>query len=141
MSRLTGRASALLFLMLSILLVGWIIPSNAGPGYTGSLQPATLPTLAAALMGIGALVSLLEPGGRERLYGARLRRTAVYLGLLALPAGMMSLIGLIWTAPALILATMLTAGERRPAWLALGTILVPLAIWAIFEIGLGRPLP
>lgn len=141
MSWLIGRASALLIVVVSALLVIWVIPANTGPGYAGSLQPATMPTIAAGLMGLGALLSLFEPAARDTPDLAHLRRAAVVLGLLLGAVLLTPVVSFKWVAPLLCLVTMLMAGERRPLWLAAGTTLVPTLLWLVFEVGLNHPLP
>lgn len=141
MTWLIGRASAILFLAVSILLIVRIIPANTDAGYGGSLQPATLPTIAAAMIGIGAIVSMFESVGRDKPDTAHLRRAIMFMGVLIGAVFAIHLTGFLWAAPLLCLITMLVAGERRLAWLATGTALVPLSIWLVFEVGLGRPLP
>lgn len=141
MSWLTGRASAIVMLVVSAALILWVIPANTDPGYGGSLQPATVPTIAAALMGMGALLSLFEPGARDRPDGALFRRTAVFFGLIVLSIAVTRFAGFVWVAIPLCLSVMLVSGERRVVWLIAGALGIPFAVWLIFAVGLGRPLP
>jgi putative tricarboxylic transport membrane protein len=141
MTRLSGRASAVLFLVVSAALIIWIIPQNTETGFVGSLQPSTMPTVAAALMGLGAAIAIFERSAADAVDTGLLRRALAVIALLLVAALMTHFIGFRWVAPLLCLVTMLLSGERRPAWLFVGAGVVPGLIWAIFEVGLGRPLP
>ena len=74
--------------------------------------------------------------------------TGRVLGRYALVSVM--LIGMVWImehfgfvigAMAMLSALMLIVYERRPLWLVVTVVAVPLSIWLIFEVLLERPLP
>ncbi len=67
--------------------------------------------------------------------------TGAYTALLAAGIYTMSLFGFEYVAPVLALALMLMIGERRPLWLVLGTVVMPLIIWFLVTFALGRALP
>jgi putative tricarboxylic transport membrane protein len=97
--------------------------------------------IAAGVLFLGALFSLFERDGRDAPNTALLRRASLFLALVLTAILLTVFIRFEATAALLCLTVMLASGERRPGWLALGTIGVPLIIWLVFEIGLGRPLP
>ncbi|MDT0682029.1 tripartite tricarboxylate transporter TctB family protein [Roseicyclus sp. F158] len=140
MTWLMNRASAFLMLALAAITILWIIPAQTPSGFDGYVQPGTMPRIMAWLVGIGAVLALFERDGRDTPDLALLARSALFLGALALSLALALVIGFKWAAPVLSLAVMVLAYERRWLWLTAGAVGVPLAIWLLFEVLLGRPL-
>lgn len=140
MSRLLGRASAFLFLVLSVVLAVLVVPNHTEAGFGGSISPATMPAAAAVLIGIGAFFALFEPSAEDQPDYPILSRAFMFIALIGAGIGLIAVIGFRWAAPILSLAIMMVSHERRLIWLAAGAGGVPLAIWVCFEVLLGRPL-
>ena len=68
-------------------------------------------------------------------------RVSLFLLLLVASSLAIGQIGFKLAAPFLGLSVMMLAGERRWLWLSVGSLGMPLAIWLLFEVLLGRPLP
>ena len=64
----------------------------------------------------------------------------LYLAVIAAGLFVMSFFGFVIVAPLLALAIMLLFGERRPLWLALGSLAMPAVIWFLVVQVLGRAL-
>jgi len=140
MSWFLRRGSALLFLISSVVMIAFVIPDQTETGFYSVIQPGTMPAVAAALIGIGAFLALFEPTARDGPDYPRLARASLFVALLLGAAALVEVIGFKWTAPILALAVMLTAHERRWAWIVTGALIVPLIIWLVFDQLLGRPL-
>ncbi len=65
----------------------------------------------------------------------------IYFAVIALALFAISRFGFVVASAFLALAIMLIFGERRPVWLALGSVGMPAAIWFLVVQVLERPLP
>lgn len=136
-NRLAGLALVLAGLGLAVL----VVPAHTETVGYGWLRPATLPTLAAALTALAGLALAVWPRGRIDAEARVSLRVAGYLALSGVALLAMTRLGYLAAMPAFGLVVMLATGERRWLWLAAGAGLLPLALWAIVVLVLGRPLP
>jgi hypothetical protein len=137
---LIRRGSAIFVLICAVSMLIWILPAQVPDGFDGYAQPGTLPRILAWMLVIGAVLALFEPTSRDAPDVALLRRSLVFLGIVALSFAGTVAIGFKWVAPILTLALMVAAHERRLGWLAVGAGLVPFLVWLLFDVILGRPL-
>ena len=70
----------------------------------------------------------------------QLVRAGLVAGILAGAVGLMSVFGFMLISPILALVLMCIGGERRPAWLAVGALVMPALIWFCVAFLLGRVL-
>jgi glucan phosphoethanolaminetransferase (alkaline phosphatase superfamily) len=106
----------------------------------GSVQPGTMPMIMAWLLGLGAFFALFEGTSKDAPDIVLLKRSALFLAVLGLSLVLTLHVGFKWAAPVLSLSVMLLSYERRLAWMAVGAGLIPLMIWLLFDVFLGRPL-
>lgn len=140
MTWLIRRGSALFMLAVAAVTIIWIIPAQVPTGLDGYVQPGTMPRIMAWLLAIGAFLALFEGTSHDAPDLALLARAALFMGILGLSLALTLYIGFKWAAPVLSLSVMLLAYERRLAWMAVGAGLIPLLIWLLFDVLLGRPL-
>lgn len=135
------RLSGLLVAAFGLALLLVVIPDQVETVDYGWVRPGTLPNLLAlALLILGLLQAALTPDP-TRLELPPAARAAGYLGLAAGAVWAMGRLGFPWVAPAMVLAVMLLAGERRPLWLAIGALVLPGLVWLVVVPLLGRTLP
>ncbi len=115
------------------------LPNTPDPAFFPWLNAAVLLALGAALLGQG----LVAAGGKEAARPAPLGHPSVVAALAAFVAYLMALPGLgfvIATVPFFAIL-MVVFGERRPAWVAAGSIGVPVLLFVVFRYGFGVLLP
>lgn len=134
------RLSGVLIAGFGAVLLVWIIPWQTETVDYGLLRPKTLPDIVAVTLVLLGLVQAVRPGDRMRIDWRALARAALYLGYAALSVWLMDRLGFVWVAPVMMLALMLWLGERRPLWLAVGTVAVPGTVWLVVT-ALERSLP
>jgi putative tricarboxylic transport membrane protein len=135
------RTSGLFFALLGMALYAIIIPHETESVDYGWVRPETIPNLAAlVLLAAGAKLAL-APGGSAELIGSQALRAALFLGLTGLAVFLMGRFGFAYVAPAFAAVQMILIGERRPAWLFAGIVIVPFLIWFAVVVLLDRPLP
>lgn len=135
------RLSGLFFVAFGVLLYLVIIPWQVETVDYGWLKPRTLPRILAVILGLCGVVLALRPPGDTAHRDTRWARAAVFACVLILSLGLMAQLGFVFVAPAMALAIMVLSGERRPKWLALGVVGMPLLIWLVVAQLLERPLP
>lgn len=135
------RAAGLVVIGFGLLLYAVVIPWQVETADYGWLRPRTLPRILAVVLVLGGIVLTVWPGGEARPGAARWGWAAAFAAVLILGLFLISQVGFVWVAPGMALAVMLLAGERRPLWLALGTVAMPAAIWFAAAVLLERPLP
>lgn len=138
---LTDRFTGLFFVALGIALYVAIIPWQAETADYGWLKPRTLPRILAVVLGLSGVALMLRPVGDARPAAVPWGRAALFAGVLAVGLVAMTHLGFALTAPAMALALMWLAHERRPLWLGLGCIGMPVLIWFTVAVLLERPLP
>jgi len=119
----------------------WIIPAQTEPTPTAALPARAVPTVAAIGIAICGLLQAFKPIPIPNPAQEIARKTVLAIAICALTWFGLALFGFEVTAPLLAIGLMLLMGERRPLWLAIGGIVLPILIWTVFEIVLRRPLP
>ncbi len=141
MDRLLNRSSGLFFIAFGIFLYFVVIPYDTESVDYGWVRPQTVPNAMAWIIIIAGLAQLIRPTGSVSADIAKMSRAAMHLLIVAGGVLAISQFGFRLVSPLLALAIMLTVGERRPVWLALGVIGIPVLIWFVVAVLLGRPLP
>lgn len=126
---------------LSVLFMLWVIPNHSSASATGWMRPRTLPTICASVLVLAGLGLLLRPVGAVDLPLRRWLRAGAILAAILLGLLGFAQVGFLATAPLLLVALMLLAGERRPLWIIGGGVLIPGFVWVTVTILLSRPLP
>lgn len=138
---LADRLTGVFFLVFGGLLIWVLIPWQIESVDYGWLRPRTLPYGLAVVLALCGLWLMLRPdtsGNSDRIPWAR---AALFGGILCVGLFLISRFGFEWIAPLIAFAIMWSSGERRPFWLFLGVVMVPLVIWLLVVGVLGRPLP
>lgn len=138
---MANRLLGLFFAAFGLLLLLVVIPWQTETIDYGWMRPQTLPNAMAVVIAVSGLVLALRPRGAVAFDWRRAGWAALYLGLVAGGVQLISRFGFEVIAPLLALAIMLLIGERRPLWLVLGAMGIPLAIWLAVPVLLDRPLP
>jgi len=138
---MTNRLLGLCFAAFGAFMLLVVIPWQTEVIDYGWMRPRTLPNAMAAVITAAGLILAIRPRGEIAFQRRSAARAAMYLALVAAGVWLISLFGYEVVAPALALALMLLIGERRPLWLAIGVVGVPLAIWLAVPVLLDRPLP
>ena len=134
------RLSGAFFLLTGLALVFLVIPAFVDDVQDGNIAPATLPLMLSwVIAGSGALL-MVKPSGFRAPPHRQLVRAGLVAGILAGAVGLMSVFGFMLISPILALVLMCIGGERRPAWLAVGALVMPALIWFCVAFLLGRVL-
>ena len=136
MSLQTDRIVGLTIATLGLLLLFVIFPIAIEEIEGGS----TLPNALAGFLVVCGVILALKPGQTSKREPQELMMVAIYLAIIAVGLFVMSRFGFVIVAPFLALAIMLLFSERRPLWLALGSLGMPAAIWFLVVQVLERPL-
>ncbi len=115
------------------------IPNTPGPSFFPWIITASLAVLAAALLRQGLRAArrgdtLIAPGQPAVLGATALAAFVVYLALLPV-------LGFLVASIPFFAAMMALYGERRPAWLALGSVACPAGLFVLFRHLFQIPLP
>lgn len=123
-----------------LLLYG--IPANVKTVQNAMPYPAMFPQIAAWMfVGLGAVqffvgnATFTFPGGKQ--FSAFLG--VIFLCLIAVL--FLEQLGYLPVAIALMVAITILSKERRPMWMAVITLALPVGVWLLFEQVLQRPLP
>jgi len=135
------RASGAFFLVLGLVLYFLVIPSYVERVEGGNLSPDTMPNLISIVIAVSGAFLTLKPTGHRTQRPHVFAITGAYVAVLAGGIYAMSVFGFEYVAPPLAFAIMWMIGERRPAWLAAGVIVMPALIWFLVTYALGRALP
>jgi putative tricarboxylic transport membrane protein len=142
MTKTTDRATGAFFLAFGALLYFVVIPAQIDGGSGSSwVLPATIPNAVSMIIAVCGFLLILKPTNQRGHNTQDLIFAVIYLVLLAFGLFVMSYVGFLYTAPFIALIIMLLIGERRPAWLAIGVIGLPVIIWVLVAQILERPLP
>ncbi|RVU37779.1 hypothetical protein EOI86_00280 [Hwanghaeella grinnelliae] len=137
LNRLQGAVVALG----GVVLYFFVIPHHTEVVDYGWVRPQTLPAICAvALVLFGTIDALFLTGGVS-LPSSEAARAALFVVLTGGALFAMDRLGYLAGAFALALLVMLTVGERRPGWIALGALAAPAVVWSIAVPLLGRTLP
>jgi putative tricarboxylic transport membrane protein len=138
---MANRLLGLFFAAFGALMLLVVIPWQTEVIEYGWMRPRTLPNAMAAVIAAAGLILAMRPRGEIVFERRRAARAALYFAAVLAAVWLISLFGFELVAPVLALGLMLLLGERRPLWLAIGVIGVPLAIWLAVPVLLDRPLP
>lgn len=135
------RASGAFFLLFGLALYFLVIPAQTEVVDGGNLAPSTMPNILSWVLVICGAVMVVKPTDFQTQGVRPFLITAAYSAVLVIGVYTMSLWGFEVVAAPLALVIMLMIGERRPLWLILGTVIMPLLIWFLVTYPLGRALP
>lgn len=138
---MTNRWLGLFFACFGLLLLFVVIPRQTEVIAYGWMRPHSLPNAAAFVIAAAGAFLVFRPRGAVDFEWRKAGGAALYLGLIAAGVYFIALFGFEVVAPLIAMAVMLLAGERRPAWLALGAAGIPFVIWLAATVLLDRPLP
>lgn len=134
------RLSAMALLVFALAMILAVIPANTETVDYG-LAPSWLPIACSVVIALAAALHLALPTGGVEIGRGEAARTAGFLAIAVAGVVAMQHLGFLAGACGMALAAMLAGGERRPLWLIAGGGVVPVAVWALVEQALGRPLP
>lgn len=137
----TDRIVGLIIAALGLVLLFVIFPFAIEDMDDGSIQPDTLPNAIAAFLVICGVLQAIKRGEQVKRDTQELMMVVLYLVVIAAGLFAISRLGFVTVSPFLAFAIMLIFGERRPGWLALGCVGMPVAIWFLVVQVLERPLP
>jgi putative tricarboxylic transport membrane protein len=100
-----------------------------------------LPNLTAVIVIIAGIIHVLFPAGTAEFDVQPALRAGLFFAISLAGLFVMHRLGFLIGAPLLALVLMLMVGERRPAWVVAGVVMVPLGIWISVQLLLQRPLP
>lgn len=135
-----SRLSALLIAVASAAVLVFVLPGQVEPFPYGAIKPVTVPFAALLVMAVSAGAMVLEPDMKLRIERSFLGRLLLIVIMTVSAVLALQFIAFEYSMPVFALVIMLLAGERRILWLGLGSG-IPIAVWAIAELALGRPLP
>jgi len=135
------RLHGIVFVCVGLLLYFYLIPAQTEAIAYGWTKPQTIPNLVAVVITLCGALLVMKPPPQTDVDVAGFARAAFFLAVLAAGVALIAYVGFVPIAPCLALAIMLLVGERRPGWLAGGVIGIPLIIWLVAEVLLGRSLP
>ena len=138
---LSDRISGTFFLILGLTMYLYINPNYIESVDSGSIAPRTFPNIISLIIAVCGGVLLFKPTSQKTPDLRSVGITAFYVLLLVIGLFAMSKYGFEYVAPGLALAIMLAIGERRPLWLTFGAVGMPLLIWFLVSVVLGRALP
>ena len=141
MSIAADRLSGAFFLLFGLAMYFLVIPEYVEVADEGNISPNTMPNIISWVIAFCGALLILKPTPHQLQDMRFFIRTGAYAGILAAGIYAMSLFGFEYIGPVLALAIMLMIGERRPLWLGAGVILMPLIIWFLVTVVLGRALP
>ena len=103
--------------------------------------PASYPLLVTALMVLCSVLLFFERGEKRSIKWGDMRRVALIVGSLLVYFGLMHFLGFIISSVVFIFVALMGTGERRIALIAIYTLGLPMAVYAVFSILLGLMLP
>ena len=142
MTHRADKIAGLMFVALGLLLYFFIIPEQTDPASSMSfLAPATVPKFVASVLALMGAHLLWKPSSINKTAWKNLPRAALILAIILSGVMLMSWWGFIMAAPALALMLVWQMGERRPLWVGLTVILMPILVWLLVVFVLDRVLP
>lgn len=135
------RISGSFFLVLGLTLYFFINPTYIETVDGGNLAPSTFPNILALILAACGAILLFKPTTQNAPDLRAMFITIAYVAMLVAGLYAMSKFGFEYVAPLLSLAVMLAIGERRLLWLVLGVVVMPIVIWFLVTVVLGRALP
>ena len=138
---LTDRLSGAFFFVFGFALYFYVIPNFVDQIDFGAIHPDTVPNALSIVLAISGAGLILRPTGQGAPDFPLLLRSGFYLVVLVSGIALMARFGFVIVGPVLALIIMLMVGERRPAWIGFGVIVIPFLIWLAVDVGLNRTLP
>ena len=135
------RVSGVFFLLFGLAMFFLVVPNYVETVTGSNLAPKTLPNAISIVIAFGGAILAIKPTNYQTQSLRGFVVTGAYSLLLAVSIYAMSWFGFEYIAPVLALSMMWMIGERRPLWLGIGTVVVPLLIWFLVTYALGRALP
>ena len=136
-----NRISGLMIALAGAILFLWIIPNQVETMSFGWLKPSTFPNILSIIMIALGLLHFCFPAGTAVLERRLLLRLLFIFALCLVAVFLMNFVGFIFVAPVLVLIIMILIGERRPLWLLISVVLVPVSLWVIIAQVLEKSLP
>ncbi|MDF0600444.1 tripartite tricarboxylate transporter TctB family protein [Psychromarinibacter sp. C21-152] len=133
-----------IFALFGIFLLAYAIPANVQtvPGLLVFPNPALFPQIAAGLLILLGVLQMVLVKTRSELPGGK--KLGLFAAAAAATLVAMLLIDELSYLPVsigLMAAVCLITGERRPLWLGVVIVVLPVGTWLLFEQVLQRPLP
>lgn len=141
MSNITDRGTGAFFMVFGALLYFAIIPAQVDDGGESWVLPTTIPNAVSITMALCGALLMLRPTNQRGQNTTDLMFAIMYIVLLSVGLFVMSYVGFIYTVPFIALIIMFLIGERRPFWLGIGVIGLPVIIWVLVVQVLERSLP
>jgi putative tricarboxylic transport membrane protein len=135
------RVSGAFFFMFGLAMYFVVNPNYIETVASGNIAPATFPNVISIVIAVSGAILVLKPTNQRVRDVRSMTITAIYAALLAVGIYAMSWFGFEYVAPVLALTIMWIIGERRPFWLGLGAVGMPVIIWFLVTQVLGRALP
>lgn len=135
------RSIGAVAILVGLVLLLAVIPMQTSDVTDGVTAPATFPSIGALMIVLAGLWQMLQPTGATAFAMRELGGVAVVAGIAIAGFLLMIKVGYLAAAPVMVAAAMLYRGERRWPWIAVGGIVFPLLIWALFALVLERVLP
>ncbi|TDP01207.1 tripartite tricarboxylate transporter TctB family protein [Marinomonas balearica] len=137
--RLLGVGGALF----GALLLLYLIPTFVTGEVTESGDPSFFPRIAGWLfLVLGGLQILFATPSEETLPSKQeMGRLVLFVGAMVLGTSLLPIVGFLPYSMGLMAVIVLMVFEKRPHWIALTIVGVPIGTWLLFEQILQRPLP
>ncbi len=135
------RASGAFFLLFGLAMYFYVNPVYIETVDGGNLAPNKVPNIVSIIVAVCGAFLTLKPTAHQVRNPILMVKTGLYVGLLVAGIYAMSWFGFEYVAPILALAIMWMIGERRPLWLGLGVVGMPVLIWFLVTQVLERALP
>lgn len=141
MTHAADRASGLFFLLFGLAMYFYVNPNYIETVDGGTIAPATMPNIVSIVIAVCGGLLIIKPTTQQMRNPALVAKTGLYVVVLIAGLFAMSWFGFEYVAPVLALTVMVLMGERRPLWLGLGVVVMPLTIWFLVTQVLERALP
>lgn len=135
-----SRISAAVIATVCALFLVFVLPGQVDPFGFGLIRSIHLPFAALVLMTISAVVMFFESDLELKIESEFMIKMIAVTGFSIIALGSLLFVNFEFSMPFFALVVMLLVGERRWYWLLSG-FAVPVLVWVLVEIVLGRPLP
>ncbi|MEO9275200.1 tripartite tricarboxylate transporter TctB family protein [Marinomonas sp. 5E14-1] len=134
------RFSGAFIALMGLLMLYVVIPFGVESVDVSGLTPKTFPVWLSWLMVIAGVIQFIAANKSAVKMPSGLLRIVFLCSSFALVIYVSSFTGFIFISPVLAFVLMYFMNERRPLWLGLGVFAVPIGIWLIVDVMLGREL-
>lgn len=137
------RILGLFSVFFGALLLAFLIPTYVSGDATDIGDPTLFPRIAGWLfVFLGGLQVIFAAPSKETLPSKReISRLILFMGAMLIGTALLPIVGFIPYAMGLMAVVLVLVFERRPLWILLTVIFVPIGTWLLFEQVLQRPLP